>query len=207
MCRCYIITSYVEGNLLELLDNTKEDYVICVDHGYNLARKDSITPHLIIGDFDSMELSFETSALVIQLPVEKDETDTLAAVKHSINLGHKEIIIIGGMGGRLDHTLANIQCLAYGLHHGIRMELRDGRNVASIHFPSTLYVPAKTGYCLSMFSFSQTCEGLTTEGLKYPLSDYTLNHDFPIGISNEFTSREAVITFRKGRLLLILSKD
>lgn len=207
MYKCYIITAYIIGNLSSLLDNKKGDYIICADGGYALAAKEKIVPNLVIGDFDSYKGTLPAEIKTIILPKEKDETDTLACVKYAITLGFKEIVILGGTGGRLDHTIANIQCLYYGAKNGISIVLRDEKNIVSVHLPSSFRVEKYQDYKLSLFAFSQICEGVTIRGLKYPLSDYTLDESFPLGVSNEFIDDFADISFKKGVLLLILSRD
>ncbi|MBK5246036.1 MAG: thiamine diphosphokinase [Peptostreptococcaceae bacterium] len=207
MCRCFIITSYLNGDLLCILDKNKEDFIICADNGYAVARNNGIVPNIIIGDFDSIEIDFPSDVEILQLPVEKDVTDTLACVKYAINKGFKEIIIIGGIGGRLDHTMANLQCLLYGISLGVNIELRDNNNIATIHFPSEIIIKKKENFKLSLFSFSDICSGISTKGLKYQLFNDKLFQGFPLGISNEFTAEYASVSFGSGILLLILSKD
>lgn len=207
MCRCYIITSYIDGDPSVLIERTETDYVICADNGYCHGSLHGILPDVIIGDFDSLKMDLPQGIKVIQLPIQKDDTDTLACVKYAINYGYKEIVIIGGIGGRLDHTLANLQCLSYGLDCGVQIELRDAHNRVRLHLPSTISIPAEEAFFLSMFSFTETCQGVTTTGLKYPLKDALLNQSFPLGISNEFASDIATVSFTTGKLLIILSKD
>ena len=207
MCKCYIITSYIAGNLSFLLDNSSNDFILCADGGYSIAAEMGITPDLVIGDFDSVKSAIPDEIKTIKLPAEKDDTDTMACVKYAINHDFKEIIIIGGIGGRFDHTIANLQCLYYGIINGTNIELRDEKNIVSMHFPSTIQVKKNKDFKLSIFAFSEICEGITLDGLKYPLSNYTLKQSFPLGISNEFTSELASISFETGVLLLILSKD
>lgn len=207
MCKCYIITSYIIGDLSSLLDNKSEDYIICADGGYTIAALKGIVPDLVIGDFDSIKTSIPAAIKTIRLPVEKDDTDTLSCVKYAINQGFKEIVILGGTGGRLDHTMANLQCLYYGTSKGAAIELRDEKNIVSVHLPSKFRVKKNQDFKLSLFAFSRICEGVTLNGLKYPLANYTLEQSFPLGISNEFISDFADISFETGVLLLILSKD
>lgn len=207
MCKCYIITSFVAGDLSLLLDNGCDDFILCADGGYSIAAEYGVTPDLVIGDFDSIKSTIPAEIKTIKLPVEKDDTDTMACVKYAINNGYKEIIIIGGTGGRLDHTMANLQCLYYGVNHGINITLKDEKNIVSLHFPSKIQVKKREDFKLSIFAFSEFCGGITLSGLKYPLQNYTLQQSFPLGISNEFVSDYAIISFNTGVLLLILSKD
>jgi len=207
MYKCYIITSYMEGNASPLDEITEEDMVICADNGCNIAKNHHIMPDVLIGDFDSLLGDFPAGTEVISLPVEKDDTDTLACIKHAIEKGYKEILVMGGIGGRLDHTMANLQSLRYGLDYGVFIELRDEKNIATMHLPGELIIERRPGFQISLFSFSDSCSGVCTKGLKYPLDHYTLTQGFPLGISNEFTGELAKISFQSGILLVILSKD
>ncbi len=215
MCRCFIITSYLNGNLSSILNGDLSssfhkkngDFIICADNGYSFAKDNGIIPDVIIGDFDSIKIDLPSDIETITLPIEKDVTDTLACVKYAINKGFKEIIIIGGIGGRLDHTMANLQCLLYGRSLGIAITLLDSNNIVTLHFPSEITIKKEENFKLSLFSFSDVCEGITTNGLKYKLVDDKLSQGFPLGISNEFTDEVASVRFETGILLLILSKD
>lgn len=207
MCRCFIITSYLNGDLSLILHKNNGDFIICADNGYSVAKDSGIIPDIIIGDFDSIMIALPSDIETIKLPVEKDVTDTLACVKYAINKGFKKIIIIGGIGGRLDHTMANLQCLLYGLTAGVEMILRDENNIVSLHFPSEIKIKKEENFKLSLFSFSDICAGISTKGLKYPLFNDQLSQGFPLGVSNEFTSEYASVIFKSGILLLILSKD
>ena len=207
MCKCFIITSYLNGDLSSILYKKNEDFIICADNGYSIAKNNGIVPDVIIGDFDSIKIELPSDIEIIKLPVEKDVTDTLACVKYAINNGFKDIIILGGIGGRLDHTMANLQCLLYGLSAGVAIELRDNNNIVSLHFPSEIIIKKKGNFKLSLFSFSDVCDGISTKGLKYKLLNGKLSQGFPLGISNEFTSEFASVYFESGVLLLILSKD
>ena len=207
MCRCFIITSYLKGDLSSILSKKNEDFIICADNGYAVAKGNDIVPDVIIGDFDSIKIELPTDIKIIKLPVEKDVTDTLACVKYAINNGFKDIVILGGIGGRFDHTMANLQCLLYGISAGITIELRDNNNIVSLHFPSEIIIKKKVNFKLSLFSFSDVCDGISTKGLKYKLLNGKLSQGFPLGISNEFTSEFASVYFESGILLLILSKD
>ena len=207
MCKCFIITSYLNGDLSSILYKKNEDFIICADNGYSIAKNNGIVPDVIIGDFDSIKIELPSDIEIIKLPVEKDVTDTLACVKYAINNGFKDIIILGGIGGRLDHTMANLQCLLYGLSASVAIELRDNNNIVSLHFPSEIIIKKKENFKLSLFSFSDVCDGISTKGLKYKLLNGKLSQGFPLGISNEFTSEFASVYFESGILLLILSKD
>ena len=188
----------------------EEDYVIAVDGGLSYCGILNVEPDKIIGDFDSVSekekeavcsLQEQVPGLVMELPVEKDDTDMLAALKYGLELGYTDFRIYAGTGGRFDHTLANIQCLLYLKNHGATGYLVDGTGMMlviqneAVHFRKEL-----EGY-LSLFSLGKEAKGVTIRGLKYPLEDYTLTNDYPIGISNEFIGEESSIQVEDGELV------
>ena len=191
----------------------KEDYVIAVDGGLSYCGILNVEPDKIIGDFDSVSekekeaiysLQEQVPGLVMELPVEKDDTDMLAALKYGLELGYTDFRIYAGTGGRFDHTLANIQCLLYLKNHGATGYLVDGTGMMlviqneAVHFRKEL-----EGY-LSLFSLGKEAKGVTIRGLKYPLEDYTLTNDYPIGISNEFIGEESSIQVEDGELVCMI---
>ena len=191
----------------------EEDYVIAVDGGLSYCGILNVEPDKIIGDFDSVSekekeaiysLQEQVPGLVMELPVEKDDTDMLAALKYGLELGYTDFRIYAGTGGRFDHTLANIQCLLYLKNHGANGYLVDGTGMIlviqneAVHFRQEL-----EGY-LSLFSLGKEAKGVTIRGLKYPLEDYTLTNDYPIGISNEFIGEESTIQVEDGELVCMI---
>lgn len=217
MRKCFIITSYLSSPIGD--NNVKmgaEDYVICADGGYAHAAGSGIVPHLVIGDFDSLDRTLQIPAQVEVLSVgaEKDDTDTMLCVKHGMEKGFDDFVIIGGLGGRLDHTFANLQTMSYAVDHQVAIRIIDGKNQAIMigpgigreNGPQEVRLPKAEGCKLSLFSFSDQCR-VTIQGVKYPLQDYLLTSSFPLGTSNEFAAEEAVITNGFGKLLIILSKD
>lgn len=207
MARCIIITAYHTGKIKDSYLPMPEDFIICADAGYLLASQEDITPDAVLGDFDSMDRSQVTCPDIIRVPVEKDDTDTLLCLKYGIELGYRDFLMIGGIGGRLDHTIANIQTLLYAHNHGVLLEMADAQNTARVLSPGTYHLKEKMGYKLSLFALNEACTGIYYTGLKYPLQNATLTNDFPLGVSNAFVSEEAEITFATGTALLILSKD
>ena len=179
------------------------DYVIAADRGFDSLMAYGVNPNLAVGDFDSLGHR-PSHPNVIQLPAEKDDTDMVYAIRKGLELGYRRFVLLGGVGGRLEHTLGNLQLLDWLALHGAQgflagektaaTCLRDGK---SISFP-----PSMTGY-LSVLCNSGTAEGVTLSGLKYPLEDYTLTGSFPLGVSNQFLGVEAAVSVEKGSLLLI----
>lgn len=191
----------------------EEDYVIAVDGGLSYCGILNVEPDKIIGDFDSVSerekeairsLQEQVPGLVMELPVEKDDTDMLVALQYGLELGYTDFRIYAGTGGRFDHTLANIQCLLYLKNHGATGYLVDGTGMIlviqneAVHFRKEL-----EGY-LSLFSLGKEAKGVTLRGLKYPLENYTLTNDYPIGISNEFIGEESSIQVEDGELVCMI---
>jgi len=179
------------------------DYVIAADRGFDSLMAYGVKPDLAVGDFDSLGRR-PNHPNVIQLPAEKDDTDMVYAIRKGMELGYRRFILLGGVGGRLEHTLGNLQLLDWLALHGAQGFLagektaatcvRDGRTIT---FPVSM-----TGY-LSVFCNSGAAEGVTLTGLKYPLDDYTLTGSFPLGVSNQFLGEQAGVSVRKGSLILV----
>ena len=207
--RCYIITAYLEGALTAIIAPDASDYIICADAGYEKALAAGLRPDLVIGDFDSTKIIAPDGARTafIRHPIQKDESDTFLCVKHAVDQGFRDIIIAGGLGGRLDHTVSNLQTLARFAEKGRTIALTDAKNTAAVLTDSSVTIPKKEGLCLSLFSLSDVSAGVTTEGLRYPLRNATLTNTYPIGLSNEFSAEEARVEVRSGKLLVVLSGD
>lgn len=111
------------------------------------------------------------------------------------------------MGGRFDHSIASIQTLAYAQSHGADAVLADGDTTVFFVADAARTVARIPGRKLSVFSYTETCTGVTLRGVEYPLTDAVLTQNFPIGVSNEFTADFAEISVQSGVLLIVLSAD
>ncbi|MDR1135798.1 MAG: thiamine diphosphokinase [Clostridiales Family XIII bacterium] len=205
--RCVIFTGYIESDPGITYTPKDGDFVICADGGYAKALSAGIIPAAAIGDFDSFSGATTPGVAVYAFPPEKDDTDTGLALKHGLDLGYRDFLLVGGIGGRLDHTLANLQLMSYCLDHGGRVSMEDAFNIAIMTDDACFCLPPRAGYYFSVLSWSLVCEGVCIENAKYPLSNYKLNSSFPIGISNEFLEAPAIIRKTSGRLLILLSAD
>lgn len=177
------------------------DLVLAADAGYETCRRLGIVPDLLLGDFDSMEQPTDFFH-VYRVPVEKDDTDTLLAVKTALENGYKEIYIYGGTGGkRLDHTLANLQTLLYLRRRGARGYLYDDDFLWTVleNESFTFRREVEWGLC-SIFCLGDRAEGVTLTGLQYPLENGMLTPDFPLGVSNHVLEPEVTISVRSGAL-------
>lgn len=192
----------------------EEDLCIAVDGGLSYCPVLNIEPDVIIGDFDSVseqekeaieELKEQIPHRIIQLPQEKDDTDMLAALKYGLERGYTDFRIYAGTGGRIDHTLANIQCLLYLKNHGANGYLIDGTGmILVLQNESVGFRKELEGY-LSLFAMGKEAKGVTIQGMKYPLKRHTLTNDFPVGISNEFIGEAATISVEDGELVCMIS--
>ncbi|MCQ2549871.1 MAG: thiamine diphosphokinase [Lachnospiraceae bacterium] len=191
----------------------EEDCVIAVDGGLEYCQIFQITPNIIIGDYDSLsEEKKETlqfiektgNTEVIFLPVEKNDTDTLAALRIGLERGFTEFRIYGGMGGRLEHTLANIQSLLFLKHQNAKGYLLDGDCMIGVAKDERVeFQKSLEGY-VSLFSLGESAQ-VSIQNMKYPLQHERITNDFPIGISNEFIGEKATITVEEGSIVWILN--
>ncbi|MGN0703555.1 MAG: thiamine diphosphokinase [Lentihominibacter sp.] len=209
MSKTVIITSYIEFslNLGEFIDS--DDFIICADGGYDKAAGSGIVPDLIMGDFDSLSCHVPDNIDVIRFNPEKDYTDLDLALKYCKEQSEENVYIIGGIGGRLDHTVANLQLLSHYCNSFKKLVLMDGRNkcfALRSDTPHETVIPSEPDSYLSIFSLSETCRIKSFSGVKYTLADYTLTRNFPLGVSNEFIAENAVLSIENGTLLLVISK-
>ena len=203
MRRCVIIGGADIGRYDRIRGYLREgDFYICCDSGLKHREGLDIVPDLIVGDFDSYEnpqLNIET----ITLPREKDDTDTVFAVKEALSRGFQDFLLVGVIGGRLDHTLGNVSLLlmldaqgktATALDDFSEMEIVSGQ-------------PVQIQDCYTYFSLlniSGTAPSITIKNAKYPLDDAEITCEYQYGISNEvLPGKIAVVTVNQGRLLLI----
>ena len=179
------------------------DYVIAADRGFDSLMAYGVPPDLAVGDFDSLGHR-PNHPNVIQLPAEKDDTDMVYAIRKGLELGYRRFILLGGVGGRLEHTLGNLQLLDWLALHGAQGFLAGEKTAATCirDGGKIIFPPSMSGY-LSVFCNSGKAEGVELSGLKYPLEDFTLTGDFPLGVSNQFLAQEAPVSVQSGSLLLI----
>lgn len=201
------------GSMDELgLCLSEADLIIAADSGYNNASRLGVRPGLLLGDLDSIDRgALDPDELEhiekIIVPAIKDDTDTQLAVDTALERGADEIIIIGGLGGRLDHTLSTVFLLEYIKDKGARGVITDGRNRVRI-MESGEELTIKRGYkYLSLVGLTDTCEGVSISGVFYPLKDAVLERKYAFAVSNEITADAAEISLSKGILLVIESRD
>ena len=182
-----------------------EDFVIAADGGLVHTKLLGITPNEVLGDFDSLGFAPEEANV---FPVEKDDTDAMLAVRRGLALGYKEFVLYGSLDGpRLDHTVANFQTLQFLSDRGATGYLAGYTTLVTVVKDGGLRFPAGKRGTVSVFCLGADAEGVTLEGLYYPLEKGTLTAGFPLGVSNHFTGEEASIFVEKGSLLVIWERE
>jgi thiamine pyrophosphokinase len=188
------------------------DLVICADGGIRHAMALGLTPALLLGDFDSAgEAAVAKAAAagipVERVPVEKDQTDTHLALAEAVRRGADELMLVGGTGDRLDHTIANLLLLP-GLPPDVRVSVVDAKNVIRLLRPGgRVTVQGRSGEYLSLLPLTPEARGVVAEGVKWPLDGATLRWGESLGVSNQLADGEAFIAVREGYLLVIQAWD
>ncbi|MBP1758965.1 MAG: thiN [Firmicutes bacterium] len=181
------------------------DFVIAADGGYSRLEARGISADLIIGDFDSLDTPPQGDH-VVRLPREKDHTDMLAAILVGLQQGFRRFHIYGGTGGRFDHTMANLQCLAFIAEAGARGFLYGADQVSTILKNGKISFPSEAVGLISAFAYTDIALGVTEQGLQYRLDAATMKNTYPRGVSNAFTGVPSTITVEEGMLLVIYPK-
>lgn len=175
----------------------QDDFIICADGGYNHAVKMGLEPDILIGDFDSAK-GYEDFKDRIEYPKRKDFTDGELAVSYAVEHGYEDIVLTAMTGDRLDHTIADIFLLAK-CRNGVLID--DNNEIYLLR--DKLILSGRKGQTLSIIPVCGDAEGITTEGLEYPLSDETLRFSESRGISNTMTENCCTITIKRGMALVI----
>lgn len=206
MEKCLIVGGCGINNKEWLCSVSKQyDFIIAADKGYKILKNAGVNIDIAIGDFDSLGY-IPSDVEVIKLKVEKDDTDTISAARYAIENGAEEIALIGGIGGRLDHTIANIQTLSFIVSNNVSARLMDFNNEITALKPGNYEFQQRVGYSLSVFSLTDKVTGLCEKGVKYPLENAVLTNKFPLGVSNEIVDDKAFISFKSGTLLVCFSR-
>ena len=219
---CLIVTSRVDGAEQLIIDLSAYDAVICADRGLQVAEALDLlgdVPVYLIGDYDSgtppTEAEQAAASGLVVLPTVKDMTDSEAAIDLAVSRGYDVIHVLGGLGGRFDHSMGNLGMLAKYVEDPRVKELwfEDGQNRVFMKTPGTFRVPARGPEnrfdYFGLIAYSGAVEGLTITGAKYPLAGHTLTPDTTLGVSNE-VARDAPfaeVSHTAGLLLVILSID
>ena len=194
---CYIVCALPQNHTFQPQNG---DLVIAADGGY--AQLGGIRPDLVVGDFDSLGYVPEGETIV-RHPAEKDDTDTMLAARIGLSRGYRAFLLLGGVGGRLDHTLANIQTLAFLRENGARAALLGESETITLIRDESLRFRAGLSGTISVFSLGERAKGVYERGLAYALTDATLTDTNPLGVSNAFTEEAAEVSVREGRLVVL----
>lgn len=197
-------TCYIFGAASGLPKNFKpsaDDLIIAADAGYLTLQKMGAKPHITVGDFDSMD-NLPTDTEIIKHPIRKDDTDTLLAVKIGLEKEYKRFFLYGCTGGRLDHTLANLQTLSFIASKGATGYLYGEDFTATVLSGSSLEFPEEKKGNISVFSATDECE-ISIDGLSYTLNHEKITYNFPLGVSNKFIGKNAKITVHNGTAIII----
>lgn len=202
--------SDIEKHIFEK-ENINVEYVICADGGLEKAEKLNLTPNIVVGDLDSVSSQVLANYLnknleLIKYPEEKNFTDMEIAIEYAVNKNYKEIILVGATGTRLDHTVGNILLLEKYFLNGIKIKILDNNNIVQI-MGSNLQLKNKKNYYVSIIPVTETLEGVSLKGFKYPLNNITVKRGSTLCISNEIVDELGIITIEKGNALVFMSKD
>ena len=205
MCiRDRIISGSPDTNVEEIKSLcTSDDFIVCADSGYSFAKKAGLTPNLIIGDFDSLKEELPQNTEVVKLNTHKDDTDTEHCVMECIRRGYKDFLLLGSIGGRTDHTFANIATLAFLSEYNYNGIARNNGEEIRILKEGSYEMNNKKGLIFSVFPYGCESVNVTYKGAEYMLNNKTLTYNVSRGISNVFVDDEAEITINRGRAILL----
>ena len=187
------------------------EYIICADGGAYHAKRFGIRPDILVGDFDSIPQDVlvmykEKGIELSKFPVEKDMTDTELAIEVAVKKGYKSVVIIGGLGTRFDHSIANVFLLKKMIDKGVAVKVVDEHNeITAVRDKITL--KRAEGFKVTLIPLTDRVKGVTTKGLYYTLDNATIEKGSTLGVSNEFKSELAEISLKEGILLVIKSRD
>lgn len=187
-----------------------DDFFIFCDAGLSHAGGLGVKPDVVVGDFDSCEPGdlewWKERCEIIQLPREKDDTDTMFAVKLAVERGYCDFVLLGAMGGRFDHALGNISILLYLNGLGKKVVLIDDYSLMQIAGKETLYIEDSCSY-FSVLTVAGNVSGVNIKNAKYPLENASLTPDFQLGISNEvLPGKVAEVSVESGWVLVVVVK-
>lgn len=183
----------------------KDDYILAADGGLAHLQKLGLTPDGIIGDFDSLGYVPQNSQV---FPVEKDDTDSMLAVRKGLELGYKEFILYGALDGpRLDHTIANLQTLLFLESQGAKGTLVGLKYLITTVKNGVLKLPLAESGIVSVFCLGEKARGVTIRGLKYGLENGQLDSSFPLGVSNHFVGKESSVAVEEGTLIVMYDAE
>lgn len=204
MKQCMIVSGAPVAGVLPV---TEGEYIIACDAGVGHALRAGIKPDLLVGDFDTYDETLPEGIPVLRAPAEKDDTDTMMAVRYALTQGYEKIDMCAALGGRLDHSVGNLSAAAYVAERLGSCYVYGARETAILLYNGRICLKRIPDSFVSVFSWTEDAKGVSYRGLRYPLMDATLTREFALGISNEFADEEAEITVKDGMLLIIVAAD
>ncbi len=199
------------GFLKKIIKNYEGALLIVVDGALEVADATGLVPGYIVGDFDTVNpevLKKYPEEIILRHPPEKDQTDTELAVDTAVSCGCNRVILLGAIGSRLDHSLANIFLLERMAGMGIEAVIYNENNKLYLKDRSFCIKKSEQyGAFVSLLPLTGRVENVTLDGLKYSLRNRGFNREDTLGISNEITADEATIDFSEGMFLVVESKD
>ena len=160
-----------------------------------------------MGDFDSYEGVLPSDLPVWRYKKEKDDTDTMIAIRYAVEQGFAQVELFCALGGRLDHLYANLQAAAFAVANGgCRVTIHDSETMLYFLTEGSITLPRREGWSLSVFAVSDTCEDVCITGGKYALNHAVVTNTFPIGMSNQWAAEEAKISVGKGILMVMSAR-
>lgn len=212
MGRCVIICGAPDADVdfirKEIRNNSTDDFVICADGGYTYAQKVGIKPDLFVGDFDSFSDTLPEDIPNVTLETHKDDTDSMHCATVALERGYKEVVLLAAIGGRLDHTLANISVLQYLTENGIKAAILSDKEEI-FYLPEGRYtfdnVKDKT---ISVFPFGCPDVMVTYDcKVEYPARNLKILSSVAVGISNIFRDDRAEVVINSGNAVLIIENQ
>ncbi len=204
---CVIIAGSPECDVQLIREHALNcDLLICADRGYSHAKRAGIIPDIVIGDFDSCGDEIDSGLEVVKLNTDKDFTDTLICADKAIEYGCDEITILSALGGRLDHTLANLYLLSYINSKGGRGVLLSEKERIELLAQGKHWFDNLNGLTFSLFPFGCESAVLSVKGAEYELDNYRLKSEIPIGVSNVFSSDCCDIEVSEGAVIIIINQ-
>lgn len=195
-------TDYIKSNISE------NDFIICADGGYKYAQKCNIKPDLLVGDFDSYGGSVDENIQVVRLNVHKDDTDTMHCAQIALEKGFKEVVILSAIGGRIDHSFANISVLQYFAKNNVSAKIITENEILTVATSGESLFENLKGYTFSVFPFGCGSVTVSYEGkVGYKAKSLTLYSSCPMGVSNVFQSDSVKIIVEQGNALIVVLKD
>ena len=199
---CYLVGA---GEASILPPISESDLLIAVDGGLHACTAQGLSPSLLVGDLDSFGDAPLPDLPICRFPVKKDETDTYLAYLEGVKRGYSHFEIYGGLGGRADHTIANLQLLRRIAGEG-NVAALIGKAERMIAFSNrSMELKTYPNQSLGVFALSEICEGVSIAGAVYELENGTLKNDFPLGVSNTALGESVTLSVKKGILLAVLS--